>query len=401
MIKIGIIRETKTPIDNRVVFTPAKIIQINQLYPQLKFFVQSSKDRIYKDDEYRSLGINVVDDVSECDYLFGVKEATVDSLISDKHYFFFGHITKGQDYNKPLLNAMQEKRITFTDYEYMCNEKGERLCAFGWWAGVVGAYNTIRLCGIKYKLFDIHQPDALFTIEKMKENLLLISREFSDAKKKILISGNGLVAEGARFVLDYMKVPEVDVNFFLTNSECDFTSYCIAKPSDLLARYSSGLYTRADLRANPASYYSLFRIFARETDVLISCHYWDEKAPKYFTKDIAMSDENRIKVIGDVTCDINGSIETTIRPSTHQNPFYALNANMEEVACLSDADHIAVMAVDTLPNALAKNASEDFGCQILKSDLLKSIALKADYDMIDRATILRSGKTTSGFVLEL
>lgn len=144
MIKIGLIKETKIPVDNRVALTPDEIIKLQKQYPEAEFYVQSSDLRAYHDDEYRNAGIPVVDSVSNCDFLFGIKEADLGTLIPNKHYFFFGHIAKKQPYNRPLIRKMIELGITFSDYEYLVDDNNQRLCAFGWWAGVVGAYKYIQ-----------------------------------------------------------------------------------------------------------------------------------------------------------------------------------------------------------------------------------------------------------------
>ena len=134
-MKIGIIKETKEPQDNRVALTPEEIVKLQNTYPEAHFVVQRSNIRSYSDEEYEKLGISVVDDVADCDILFGIKEADRDTLLPKKHYFFFGHIAKMQPYNRPLLKQMMKLGITFSDYEYLVDEKGERVCAFGWWAG--------------------------------------------------------------------------------------------------------------------------------------------------------------------------------------------------------------------------------------------------------------------------
>lgn len=145
-MRIALIKETKTPVDNRVALSPKQVSELNIRFPQHRIVVQSSDIRAFSDDEYRNEGVEIVDSVSDCDVLFGIKEAKIETLIPDKHYFFFGHIAKMQEYNRPLLQAFIQNRITFCDYEYLVDDKNQRVCAFGWWAGVVGVYYTIQ-CG--------------------------------------------------------------------------------------------------------------------------------------------------------------------------------------------------------------------------------------------------------------
>ena len=99
-MKIGIIKERKVPVDHRVVLTPNHCRSLLDAYPDLKIVVESSDIRAFSDEEYRSIGIEVISDLSDCDVLMGVKEVPMDRLIADKTYFFFSHTIKKQPYNK-------------------------------------------------------------------------------------------------------------------------------------------------------------------------------------------------------------------------------------------------------------------------------------------------------------
>ena len=197
-MKIALIKETKIPVDNRVALSPEQVAKLNQLYPQHQIVVQSSDIRAFSDNEYRANNVQIVDDVSDCDILFGIKEAAIESLIPDKQYFFFGHIAKMQEYNRPLLQAFIQKRITFCDYEYLVDDNNIRVCAFGWWAGVVGVYYTLRGYGLKHKLFDLPKPDIRFTLDKLLDSLKAIELP----KVKLMVTGAGRVSQGAQYVLN-------------------------------------------------------------------------------------------------------------------------------------------------------------------------------------------------------
>ena len=154
-------------MDNRVALSPKQVAELNKRFPQHEIVVQASDIRAFSDDEYHAEGVHVVDNVEDCDILFGIKEAKIESLIPNKHYFFFGHIAKMQEYNRPLLQAFMQKHITFCDYEYLVDDNNIRVCAFGWWAGVVGVYYTLRGYGLKHKLYELPQPDRRFTLGKL------------------------------------------------------------------------------------------------------------------------------------------------------------------------------------------------------------------------------------------
>ena len=188
-MKIGIIKETKTPVDNRVALAPKQVAKLKKDFPNSKFYVQASDIRAYSDDEYRSLGIEVVDNVDNCDVLFGIKEDTIESLIPNKHYFFFGHIAKMQEYNRPLIQAMIRKNLTFSDYEYLVDDNNQRVCAFGWWAGVVGVYYTLRGYGLRTGKYNLPKPDLKFTLDELLSNLNKIELP----NEKVLVTGNGRI----------------------------------------------------------------------------------------------------------------------------------------------------------------------------------------------------------------
>jgi len=231
MVKIGIIKETKTPVDNRVALTPKEIINIQEKYPQAQFFVQKSDIRAYTDEEYEKCGIPVVDSLEECDVLFGIKEAKLESLLPNKHYFFFGHIAKEQPYNRPLIKKMMELGITFSDYEYLVNEGGERLCAFGWWAGVVGTYNTIRAYGLRTNKFELEKPGLDFTLEKLISNLKEVRHLCNTS---IIVTGNGKVSQGAQYILQQMEAQELSPETFMNRANCDTLVYTVLQAKDLV-----------------------------------------------------------------------------------------------------------------------------------------------------------------------
>ena len=196
-MKIALIKETKVPEDNRVALVPKQVAELNRQFPQHQIMVQASDIRAFSDDEYRAEGVEVVNDVSDADVLFGIKEAKIDSLIPNKHYFFFGHIAKMQEYNRPLLQAFMNKSITFSDYEYLVDENNERVCAFGWWAGVVGVYYTLRGYSLREGKDILPKPTKSFTLSELRNILTIVKLP----KVKILITGNGRVAQGATYVM--------------------------------------------------------------------------------------------------------------------------------------------------------------------------------------------------------
>ena len=394
IMKIGLIKETKTPIDNRVALSPKEAAELKHRYPESEIVVQSSAIRAYSDDEYRAYGIPVVEDVSDCDLLFGIKEAKIETLIPNKHYVFFGHIAKMQEYNRPLLQAFINKGITFSDYEYMVDDKGVRVCAFGWWAGVVGVYYTLRGYGLKTGLFNLPKPDIKFTLDKLKENLKAIALP----KIKIILTGGGRVSHGAQYVLNEIGAQYLPIDSFLAQEKVDRLSYTYADADNLVKPKEEGVtFSFPDFFQHPGKYESDFFRFAKTADLLICAHFWAPNNPVYLSAEDFLKEGFRIKMIGDVTCDIMGSVKSTLRSSTHMDPYYDYNpATRKEEPAFSSDKNVTVMAVDTCPNALAIDTSAYFG-EMLVEHVFTPLLEGRESAVIERSTILKNGQLTPKF----
>lgn len=392
-MKIGIIKETKRPVDNRVALAPEQVAKLQKEFPNSEFCVQTSDIRAYNDDEYRKLGVKVVDNVNDCDILFGIKEASIESLIPNKHYFFFGHIAKMQEYNRPLLHEMIRKNITFSDYEYLVDDKNQRVCAFGWWAGVVGVYYTLRGYGLRTGKFSLPKPDLKFTLE----TLLRCLKDVELPAIKVLVSGNGRVSQGAQYVLENIKARKLSHNEHLITTDVDELTYCVVDVDGLVKRKDGKEFSFDDFTKNPQEYESDFMKWAKTSDLFISAHFWAPEAPVYLSENELKNKELRIKIIGDVTCDIMGSIKSTLRSSTHAEPYYDYNPfSQKEEPAFSSNDNITVMAVDTCPNALALDTSAYFGEMLIKHVFVPMLKNEKS-SVIERSTILEEGKLTERF----
>ena len=397
MVKIGLIKETKIPVDNRVALTPDEIIKLQKQYPEAEFYVQSSELRAYHDDEYRNAGIPVVDSVSNCDFLFGIKEADLGTLIPNKHYFFFGHIAKKQPYNRPLIRKMIELGITFSDYEYLVDDNNQRLCAFGWWAGVVGAYNTFRAYGIRYKKFELPKPDRKFTLDRLLSNLAQVADK---CRCRIILTGNGRVSKGAQHVLDTIQAERLSPEEFLNFEESPKgVVYTVLDVDKLVRPVKEGReFDFKDFIRNGKDYVSDFAKYSYKADILISCHFWSPEHPVYLDDNLLQDPRMSIKIIGDITCDIKGSIMSTLRSSTHDAPFYDFDPkSLTEKQAFTSDNHITVMAVDTCPNALAIDTSRYFGEALSKYVFPLILESRLDDPVIQRATILYKGKLTERY----
>ena len=357
--------------------------------------MQKSDIRAFADEEYAKRGIPVVETLENCDVMFGIKEAHVDSLLPNKHYVFFGHIAKMQPYNRPLIKKMIELGITFTDYEYLVDDNNVRLCAFGWWAGVVGAYNTLRAYGLRTRKFELEKPSRTFTMDKLLSNIKEI---MPLCNTSIVITGNGRVSQGAQYVMQQVGATELTPNDFLSRTHTDTLLYTVLKTGNLVRRKSDGSYEKSDFRKNGCEYESVFDQYAFSAEILLSCHYWGPDQPVYLSKELLQDERLAIKIVGDVTCDIEGSIQSTLRASTHDEPFYDYNPTTKsEETAFSNEHNISVMAVDTCPNALALDTSKYFGETL--SEYVFPLILEGRFDdpILSRATILKNGHLTDKY----
>ena len=392
MIKIGLIREGKVPVDKRVPLTPQQAVELQQLFTDVQVVAQTSKIRCFSDETYRNAGVNVVDTVDDCDILLGVKEVPLSELIPQKTYFFFSHTTKEQPYNQKLLQVIVEKQIRLIDYEGLTNNKGARVVAFGRYAGIVGAYNGIMTYGKRYNLFDLRPANTCLDL-----NDLVI--EYPKVKLpaiKIIITGRGRVSHGAMEVLEGMNIAKVTPSDFLTK-KFDFPVYTQVHSDEYNKTKDGSPFDMNAFHSNPQSFEGDFLKYTNEADLLIAGAFWDPEAPVLFTKEEAAKPEFKIKVIADITCDIEGSIPSTLRPSTIADPLYDYSVvNGVEQPAFSSENNITVMAVDNLPCELPVNASNDFGRQLI-DNVLPHLLTGDKEGVIKRATITEGGKLTEKY----
>ncbi|MEA3446642.1 MAG: NAD(P)-dependent oxidoreductase, partial [Bacteroidota bacterium] len=383
--------ETKNPPDRRVVLAPKQAVEIEKLFPNVELFIQPSEIRSYKDKEYSSLGLKLREDMSSCDILLGVKEVKIPKLIPDKKYLFFSHTAKKQSYNRPLLQACLEQNITLFDHEYLTGKNGMRMVAFGRWAGIVGAYNGLIAFGRKNNLFDLKRAKDCHDMQEMISEL----KKVKLPAIKILITGGGRVANGALETLAPLNLQQVSAEDFLTQNY-DEAVVCQIDPDKYVKRKDGKDFDLANFFSHPDEFDSDFEKYTKLTDFYIPCHFWDQRSPVFFTKEDMKKDDFKINVIADVSCDIDGPVPSTIRPSTIEAPFYGYNPATGEEGNAWDKNNICVMAVDNLPGELPRDASVDFGKGLIER-VFPSMFVDDKEGIVERATITKDGKLTKLF----
>ena len=390
-MKIGILKEEKIPADKRVALTPLQCSLLKKEFPEVEVFVQKGEDRSYSDEEFIDFGLPIVEDISHCDLLLGIKEVPVHKLIPGKKYLFFSHTIKKQPHNKKLMKALLEKKIEMMDYECLTDNKHNRIIGFGRFAGIVGAYNGLLGYGRKYNLFELKPAWKCRDLEELEKELERVKLP----NIKILVTGGGRVANGAIEILGALKIRKVTAYEFL-NAHFREPVYCQIHSKDYNENKNGEAWNDKEFYENPERYSSTFLPFAKVCDLLITCHFWNPKAPVLFTKEDMKADNFRISVIADITCDINGSVPSTSRSSSIEHPFYGYNPQTEKEDVAFSKDTITVMAVDNLPCELPRDASEDFGKALL--DRVFPHLLGNDSDrIIERATLCKDGKLMEGF----
>lgn len=390
-IKVGIIREGKVPHDKRVPFTPAQCKLILEQFPDVELFIQPCEYRCYLDNEYRSAGLQLKEDLSECDILMGIKEVPINDLIPGKKYLFFSHTIKKQSHNRKLLKAILEKKIQLIDYECLTDDEHNRVIGFGRFAGIIGAYNGINAYGKRYNLFNLRQAyqfNSLLELEAELEKVRL-------PNLKIIITGGGRVANGAIETMGILKIRKV--------TPYEFINYSFREPV-YVNLHSMDYYKPKDGRPwvhgafyeHPEEFDSNFIRFAPVCDMLIHCAFWNPLAAPLFTKEEMKSPAFHISVIADVTCDLNGSIPSTTMPSTIDNPFYGYDPVTRTTDGAFEKNTITVMAVDNLPCELPRESSDDFGKNLIER-VLPALFQNDDKGIIARATITSNSHLTKQF----
>ncbi len=390
-MKFGIIKERKSPPDRRVVFSPSALLLVKNQFPNTEFKVESSDIRIFTDDEYINCGFEVSENMDDCDVLIGVKEVPVKALIPNKKYFFFSHTIKKQAYNRNLLQACIDKNIELYDHETIVNEKNTRLIGFGRYAGIVGAYNGIRAFGLKFELFSLPKAETLANqtalITQLKKPIL--------PPIKIVLSGKGKVAFGAKEMLDGMKIKEVSVSDYLSKTYT-YPVYTMIDVQDYNRHQSGIAFNKSEFYAHPEHFTSNFERFAIVSDIFMAGHFYGNGAPEILTREMLAAHNCKIKVVADISCDIDGPIACTLRASTIANPSYGYLASEHKEVDMFHPSAIVVMAVDNLPCELPKDASEGFGEMFLEHVIPAFFNGDAS-EVLAKSKITENGKLTPRF----
>lgn len=390
MIRIALIKEGKIPTDNRVALTPSQCKWIQRNFKDIKVVAQHSQTRCFSDDEYKRAGVEVKEDISDCDAFIGIKEVPTAELIEGKTYLFFSHTKKQQPHNQQLLQTIIEKKITLIDFECLEHEDGQRIIGFGFFAGIVGAHNGVMAYGSRTGKFHLKR------VYQQKDFRSLIHTYFGLKLPniKIAVTGSGRVAHGITEIMNLLGVIEVEKEDYLAR-EFSYPVYVQLKGADLYEHAGDRSYNRIHFHEYPQEYRCKFSAYTSQTDILMNGVYWSPNVPRLFSKESISKPDFRIQVIADITDDVNGSIPINLGDQSIENPVYGVDRYSYQKTAAGLSNSIDVMAVGNLPNELPRDASRYFGEQLIKYVLPELFVV--DSPVIKKATIVKDGELTEAY----
>ncbi|MFZ4464685.1 MAG: bifunctional lysine ketoglutarate reductase /saccharopine dehydrogenase family protein [Bacteroidales bacterium] len=378
---VGIRYEDKYEMERRVPIVPHHVKKL--VAKGLEFHVQTSAKRAFTDDSFEDAGAKVVASLERADVIFGVKEMPVSFFEENKTYIYFSHVVKGQPYNMPMLRAMMEKKCQLIDYEKIENEENKRLIFFGRFAGLAGMINSLWSLGQRYKEQGIETPFAhirqAYTYPSLKQACEAVSKAgyeiarngLPDAISPVVIAftGYGNVSKGAQEIAQLLPSIEVTPQQLLElNPETtprNLIYKVVFKESDLSCpKDNTEVFDLHEYYSNPELYQNCFETYVPHITVLVNCIYWNNRYPRMITKDflekLYSHGEPKIKVIGDISCDPDGSIECTHKGTEIENPVFVYNPFTRQPTYGFEGQGILVMAVDILPSELPLESSIGF-----------------------------------------
>lgn len=420
---LAIRHEDKYLMERRTAITPTHAKKL--IDKGLKIIVEKSEKRIFSHDEYEAVGAKVVKDISSSKVVFGVKEMPMDIFEDHKTYVFFSHTIKGQEYNMPLLKRMIEKKINLIEYEKIADEQNRRLIFFGRFAGLAGMINSLWSFGLrmKEKGFDtpfikLKQSHKYHSLEEVKNDIKAVGEEVkrNGLPKEIGpmiigITGYGNVAKGAMEIADLLPITEITPEELadLNQQKLDFNNqvYRVTFKEKHISKLKdgSGNFELQDYYNHPEKYENNFEQYVPHLTILMNCMYWDTNYPrivtKAFLKDLYANGEPKLKVIGDVTCDPDGSIEATHIGTEIQDPIFVYDPKIDQPKMGASGHGILIMSVDILPSELPRDSSIGFADALV--DYVEAI-VTCDYSVgykdltlpapIKKALILHNGVFT-------
>jgi alpha-aminoadipic semialdehyde synthase len=399
---IGIRREDKNRWERRVPLIPVDVKELIESR-SINVCLQPSSIRIFPDEEYIKVGAKIQEDLSGCPIIFAVKEIPLHFFQAGKTYIFFSHVIKGQKHNMPMLKRIMSLGGNLIDYEKVIDEEGRRLIFFGRHAGLAGMIDTLWALGQRLTWEGIPNPFAViknaYKYNSLTEAMESISRVGEKIRKdglpkKVIplifgISGYGHVSNGAQEIIDLLPFEQINPEDFTSRvKQSSFSGdriyKVVFKEEHMVEPVSpNNHFELKDYYEHPQKYRSKFESYIPHLSVLMNCIYWDERYPRLVTKKFlkklyAEEERPRLRIIGDISCDVEGSIECTVKVTQPDNPVYVYNPIEDQIIDGYEGKGVVVLAVDNLPCEISKEASTDFS-KVLKPFIPQIV--KADFSV--------------------
>lgn len=421
---IGIRREDKNKWERRAPLIPDHVRGLKN--EGIEIVVQPSDIRVFREIDYETVGATVNEDLSSCKVVFGIKEFPTAVFRKGGTYVFFSHVIKGQEYNMPMLRKMMELGCTLIDYERVMDEENRRLIFFGKQAGQAGMVETLAAFGGRLALEGLENPFSAIrkpldyeSLSEIKVALEVLGHwiKAGGLPKEIVpvivgIPGYGNVSTGAQEMLDILPVTEISPGelsgITATTAGADRTILKVVfREEDMVSPKSpETVFELQDYYDHPDKYFGRFEDYLPFLSMLVNCIFWTEDYPRLVTKRYLKKhwQNLRLKVIGDISCDVNGSIECTEKPTEPGDPNYVYEVDSDSIKDGLEGNGPVIMAVDILPSEIPRDSSIYFS-GVLK-DFIPAIA-KADYNVpfeeldlpnaIKKAVILYHGALTPDY----
>lgn len=419
---IGIRHEDRYELERRAPLVPDHVRQLTN-QDGVNFFVEKSEKRIFKDEEYLSAGAQVGNNIDHCDIVFGVKEMPESIFKHGVTYVYFSHVIKGQSNNMPMLKSLMNQGSTLIDYERITDSSGKRLIFFGRYAGLAGMINSLWAFGRRHSvlgkdtpLSKLKQAYAYSSLDQAKNEILQYGEEFSSERAKyfnkpvvIAVTGDGNVSNGALEILDLLPGRDLNVNQFLNNdySNTDIFLKINILPKDYLKHLHGKPFEINHYFENPDQYESTLEEILPHIDLFVNGIYWDERYPRLITKEWLKKNLNKglgPVVIGDISCDVNGSIECTEIATEIEDPVFVFNPESDSYRMGFNGKGVVVMAVDILPSELPRESSQHFSAslkpfvkQISDCDFNEPFDVLNLPEEIKNAVIVHNGNLTESY----
>ena len=403
-------KEYKGQWERRTPLTPEAVKALVDHGISITF--ESSPERIFEDALYREAGAREVPQGQGAQVVLGIKEPPLDIVRDNQVHVAFSHTIKGQPENMALLKTFLDKKATLVDYETITDPNtGGRLIAFGRYAGIAGAIDTFYVAGAKQAklnetsvLSKIRPTYTYETIQKLKTELAQLKPE-PDEDLRVVIVGTGNVGRGAEEVCRWLGLSRIDPSALREQTPKGHW-YCVLGTADIVQRDDMAPYERSDYIAHGAArYHSTFHRYLGKFDILLQTPYWDAKYPRQLTREQFIENRDRWPlVIGDITCDIGGSLACTMKASTIDQPAFAYDPVSEAVRDGIHTDGVTVMAIDHLPCELSRDASEHFSL-VLRNYVPEFAAMDLDQPLahcglspeLQKAVIVYNGELTESY----